>query len=136
MSVTSRHLELSILPEQFIVTRLAPSSPIPAWATQGSFFSITRASEELSIVCAAEQVPNASQTHLRWRAFKIHGPFAFSEIGVLASITGPLADAKISVFSISTFETDYVLVNSEQLPSAIDALRKAGHSIQEAKSAS
>jgi hypothetical protein len=136
MSARSRSLELSVLPEQFIVARLAANASLPSWATQGRFFSITRTPDELSVVCPVEQVPEAFRGHLRWGAFKVRGPLAVSEVGVLASLATPLADARISVFVVSTFETDYVLVNSEQLPYAITALREAGHKIDEAETAS
>lgn len=136
MNAPPRRLELSVLPEQLIISRWAPSAPLPSWATQGRFFSITRNSEELSIVSAADEIPQSLQGHPRWRAFKVRGPMALSEIGVLASLAMPLAEANISVFVISTFETDYILVNSDQLPHAIEALHGAGHKIHEANHAS
>ena len=132
MSAPSRPLELSVLPEQFIVARLAANASLPTWATQGRFFSSTRTPDELSIVCAVEQVPEAFGSHVRWRAFKVRGPMALTEIGVLVSLATPLAAAGISVFVISTFETDYVLVNSEQLSCAIAVLQEAGHKVDEA----
>jgi hypothetical protein len=136
MSAPARSLELSLLPEQFIIVRLGSRAPLPAWATQGRFFSVTRTPDELSIVCTREQVPEALRNETHWRAFKVRGPMALTEIGVLASLATPLAEAQISIFVVSTFETDYVLVNSEQLPDAIRVLRKAGHKIEEAELAS
>jgi uncharacterized protein len=136
MSAPPRQLEFSVLPGQFVVARLAPNAPLPSWATQGWFFSITCTNDELSIVCAADEVPPAFRDRLRWRAFKVRGPMALSEVGILASLATPLAEANISVFVISTFETDYLLVNSEQVRQAIEALHKAGHKICEANAAS
>jgi uncharacterized protein len=136
MSGPSRRLELSVVPEQFIIARLASNAPLPPWATQGRFFSITRTPDELSIVCAVERVPKSFGDDIRWRAFKVRGPMALSEVGVLASLATPLADARMCIFVVSTFETDYVLVNSEQLPDAITALQKAGHRIEDVKIAS
>jgi uncharacterized protein len=136
MSASRRQLKLVVLPEHFIFARFAPSALLPSWATQGRFFSVTRTHDELSVVCATDEAPASFRDHMHWRAFKVRGPFALSEVGVLASLTTPLAEAKISLFVISTFETDYILVNSEQLPHAIEALRKAGHKIDEANSAS
>jgi uncharacterized protein len=129
MKTTRRKLDLSLLPGLFAVARLAPGAEVPPWAMSAPFFSVTRTAEELSVVTAAENVPNEVQQQANWRVFKLHGPFAFSEIGVLSAIVGPLADAKIGVFAISTFDTDYLLVVSENLQSAVATLKKAGHTI-------
>ena len=136
MSVPARSLELSVLPEQFIIVPQDSNAPLPAWATQGRFFSVTRTPDELSIVCSRDHVPEALRNETHWQALKVCGPMALTEIGVLASLATPLAAAQISIFVVSTFETDYVLVNSEELPNAIRVLRKAGHKIEEAKLAS
>jgi len=133
MAAATRHLELSLLPERFAISRLAADSPIPAWAMQGSFFSVTRAGDELSIVAESSRVPDGVQSQSGWRVLKAHGPFALSEIGVLAALAAPLADAKISLFAVSTFDTDYLLVASETLSAAIAALERAGHTIHRSK---
>ena len=67
----------------------------------------------------------------RWRALRVHGPFALSEVGVLAALSAPLAEARISIFVVSTYDTDYLLVQSEQLDRAIEALRRASHQVDE-----
>jgi len=133
MAAATRHLELSLLPERLAISRLAADSSIPAWATQGPFFSVTRTSDELSIVTELSRVPAGIQSQPEWRALKVHGPFVLSEIGVLAALATPLAEAKISLFAISTFDTDYLLVASETLPAAIAALERAGHTIYGSK---
>jgi hypothetical protein len=117
------------LPELFAIVRLPANAAVPSWAESGSFHSITRTQDELSIVCAAENVPRESAGTQRWHAFKVHGPFALSEIGVLAALARPLAAANVSIFVISTFETDYVFVNSEQFRNAADVLVRAGHTL-------
>jgi uncharacterized protein len=129
MAAAIRHLELSLLPEHFAISRLAADSPIPAWATQGPFYSVTRTVDELSIVTELSRVPVGIQSQPVWRALKVHGPFVLSEIGVLAALATPLAEARISLFAISTFDTDYLLVTSETLPAAIAKLERAGHTI-------
>lgn len=129
MAAAIRHLELSLLPERFAISRLAADSPIPDWATQGPFYSVTRAGDELSIVTELSRVPAGIKSQPVWRALKVHGPFVLSEIGVLAALAAPLAEAKISLFAISTFDTDYLLVASETLPAAIAKLERAGHTI-------
>src|ERR1700674_2428682 len=129
MAAATRHLELSLLPERFAISRLAADSPIPGWATQGPFYSVTRTGDELSIVTELSRVPPDIQSQPVWRALKVHGPFVLSEIGILAALVAPLAEARISLFAISTFDTDYLLVASETLSAAIHALGQAGHTI-------
>ena len=92
---------------------------------------MTRTAEETSIVAETQLVPDELRSNSNWRALKVHGPFALSSVGVLASIVTPLAGAGISLFTISTFNTDYVLVRVEQLQASIAALRQAGHTIHE-----
>ena len=133
MTVIDRRFELSLLPERFAIVRLAPDAPVPSWALQGSWFSITRTAEELSIVTAAGNIPEGVQKRADWRAWKVHGPFALSEIGVLSALAAPLAGAKISLFVISTFDTDYLLVSAEHLQAAVAALKKAGHRVRAAE---
>ena len=129
MAPATRHLELSLLPGSFAISRLAADSPVPDWATQGPFYSLTRTGDELSIVTELSRVPVGIQSQPEWRALKVHGPFVLSEVGVLAALATTLAEAKISLFAISTFDTDYLLVASETLPAAIAALERTGHTI-------
>jgi hypothetical protein len=133
MAAATRHLELTLLPERFAISRLAADAPVPEWATQGPFFSVTRTGDELSVVTELSRVPVGVHSQPGWRVLKVHGPFVLSEIGVLASLAAPLAEAKISLFAVSTFDTDYLLVASETLPAAIAALERAGHAIHRSK---
>jgi hypothetical protein len=132
MPATDRKLALSVLPKTFVICKLPADAPVPAWATQGNFFSITHTSEELSVVAEADVVPENLREDMNWRAMKAHGPFAFSEVGVLAALVAPLTEAGISVFTISTFDTDYLFTGETQLQAAAAALRKAGHTVNEA----
>jgi hypothetical protein len=129
MTIASRHLELSLLPERFAISRLASNAPLPDWVMQGAFYCVTRTSDELAIVAEESSVPAGTLSETGWRVLKVQGPFELSEVGVLASLTSPLAATRISVFVVSTFDTDYLLVTQEQLASAIAALDRAGHSI-------
>jgi hypothetical protein len=133
MPAATRRLELSLLPQRFAISRLAADASIPEWATQGPFFSITRTGDELSVVSEVALIPPGAHSQPGWRVFKVHGPFILSEIGVLSALATPLAEAKISLFAISTFETDYLLVASESLSAAITALDQAGHTIHRSK---
>jgi hypothetical protein len=134
--VPKRTLELSLLPETFAICRLAPETAVPEWATQGGFFSITRSSDELSVIAERALVPDRLRTSASWRVMKLHGPFDFSEVGVLASLLEQLAAAGVSVFTISTFDTDYLLVQSSQLREAVAGLRNAAHTVHEIKAIS
>ncbi len=111
------------------VCRLEPGSPIPGWATKGNFFSITRTYDELSVVCAQSVVPSDTKVEKDWRCLKVKGPLDFGLTGILASLADPLAKAGISLFAISTFDTDYLLVKHADFDRATQVLVKAGHHI-------
>lgn len=117
--------------ETLSICRLEKNAPIPEWALTGEFFSITRTAEELSVVCPQNQVPPGVQKQDGWKVLQVEGPLDFSLTGVLASLTEPLAKEGISVFAISTYETDYLLVKEEQLEGAIQALREEGYEVEE-----
>ena len=136
MAAAKLIFELSLLPETFAICRLAPDAIVPEWATQGRFFSVTRTSDELSVIAENALVPERLRTSVRWRVMKVHGPFDFSEVGVLAAIVAPLATAGVSVFTISTFDTDYLLVQCSQLRHALGALRNAAHTVHESETIS
>jgi len=125
----SNHLTLSIVPGVFAVCRLDLASPLPSWATPDGFIAIVRTAEELSIVCAEQAVPPGVICQRGWRGMKVAGPLDFALTGVLASLAGPLAEAGVSIFAMSTYDTDYVLVQEAQLDAAIDALRRAGFAV-------
>jgi hypothetical protein len=111
----------------FAIVRLAPDAAVPGWAMKGEFTCITRTSEELSIVCTIENVPSEIRPPLRWTCFKLEGPFPFSLTGVLLSFIEPLSSNGVPIFAISTYDTDYVLVQEEFRGAALDLLQKAGH---------
>jgi|GEM_PF-960491 len=118
----------SIVSGIWAVSRLPPDSPVPVWAFESEdFVSITRTREELSVVCPASAVPAAARSDGGWALLKLHGPFSFDQVGILSSFVAPLAGAGISVFAVSTFDTDYVLVKAESAARARDALIVAGH---------
>lgn len=120
-------LHLEILPDFYAVCRLPVDADEPAWARDDAFTSVTRTPDELSIVCRVGAVPQGVRAETGWRLLKVEGPLALAQTGVLASIAQPLAQAAVSIFTISTFDTDYVLVRDEDLVRSIDALTRAGH---------
>ena len=121
---------LILLPEVLAICRLETTASIPDWATLGRFWSITRTEEELSVVCPEAHVPQGVKRETGWRALKVEGPLDFSLTGILTSLTAPLAKEKVSVFAISTYDTDYLLVKEEQLEKAIQALGEEGYEIK------
>jgi hypothetical protein len=125
-----KHLTLIEVDGVFAVCRLEPDAPIPAWATNGKFFSITRTADEHSIVCPQDAVPDKVKCERGWHCLRMAGTIPFSAVGVLASLTMPLAEAGIGIFVISTFDTDYLLVKEKDLGTALDTLRQHGHTIR------
>jgi len=128
--MTDSKRSLSILPNNFAICRLDKGAGIPDWALASSFFSLTRSAEELSVVCPQNLVPERIRRNAGWRCLKVEGPLDLSEIGVLASLTGPLAEEGISVFAVSTYDTDYLLVKKKDLKRAVTVLSQKGHQIR------
>jgi uncharacterized protein len=123
-------MKLSMLPGLFAMVQLPTQASIPGWALEGDFFSVTRTHEELSLVCLQANVPQGVQKiDLNWHCLKLHGPFEFSQTGVLLAVLEPLAQAQIGIFAVSTFDTDYVLVKAQDIDSAMTALRTLGHEV-------
>lgn len=128
---TVPHLNLFLLKGRFAVCRLAPKEQVPAWAfADGPFSSVTRTSGELSIVCKESAVPKGAKHEPGWRILKVEGPLDFALTGVLASMVDPLAKAGVSIFAISTFDTDYLMVKEQMIDRAVKALRAAGHQVK------
>jgi hypothetical protein len=121
---------LKLLPEHLAICRLDGRDPVPEWAAASGFHSITRTADELSIVQAEARVPAQVRHEPGWRAFQVEGPLPFSATGILAAIAVPLAAAGISIFSVSTFDTDYVLVKDSDASPAAAALYASGHSVE------
>jgi putative acetyltransferase len=123
-------LTLRVLDGDFAICRLGGDASIPTWATTDPFFSISRTADELSIVCRQDAVPNGIECERAWRCLRVAGTMAFSVVGVLASLTAPLAEARISVFAVSTFDTDYLLVKENVWERAVGVLLQCGHVVQ------
>jgi hypothetical protein len=120
-----------LLAGRFAVCRFAADAQIPAWISSGNFVSITRTTEELSIVCPEPKVPPDTNIELGWACLKLEGPFPFAQTGVLASFIAPLSGSQIPIFAISTFNTDYVLVKFENIEQALAVLKDAGYDFVE-----
>ena len=119
-------IKLETIEGEYSICRLSPDAPIPEWAEAG-FCSITRSENELSIVVKAGGIPEPLERENGWKMFRVAGSLDFSMVGVIAGISRVLADSVISIFVISTFETDYILVKSDQFDSAVTTLKTAGY---------
>jgi uncharacterized protein len=123
-------LTLTVLPKPLAICRLSVDEAVPEWAMIGEFVSITHTGDELSIVCAEANVPADVKADRGWRALKVEGPLDLALTGVLASLANPLAEARINIFAISTFETDYLLVKGYNLARACAVLQQAGQHVE------
>lgn len=117
-----KFLTMRLLKEKYGVCRLNKSDSIPNWVKNSDFYSITKTLDELSIVCSQQSIPKDIKCEKDWRILKIEGPLDFSLIGILASISTILAQKEISIFAVSTFDTDYILVKDKDIDNAIEAL--------------
>ena len=122
-------MRLERFPETLAVVRLGPGSELPPWAESSSLLSVTATATETSLVCAARSVPTKSRHHKPLTAYAVTGPLDLTAIGVLVDLLAPLAEAGISVFTVSTFDTDWILVPSADADRAADAWRDQGHEV-------
>ncbi len=130
MNDPARSYELVVLPRNCGICKFGAKALVPPWVDGGDFWSVSRTPEELSIVCEERLIPAGVHAEAGFSCLKVIGPLGFGSVGVIASLTSALAASGISVFAISTFDTDYLLVRQASLPDAIDALRESGHVVQ------
>ena len=120
--MTTPKFILSVLPEKLGICHFSEKSLIPAWAQDINFCSITRTKTELSIVCPQEDIPGGVLVEKDWRAFRLDSDLGLESVGVIAALSKPLADAGISIFNVSTYETNYVLIEDKNLEKAVKVL--------------
>lgn len=120
---------LNQFPEKLAVVRLPAGAEIPAWAESSSLFSITATATETSLVCAGRDVPKKVIHQAPFTAFQVEGPLDFALTGVLAGLLVPLAEEQISIFTISTYDTDWILVPINDVEKASEAWRRQGHTV-------
>lgn len=124
-------LTLTLLEGTFTVHQLEPGAEIPTDALDSSFFALIRTAEELSLVLPDSVEVESNRCDLGWACFKVEGPLDFGLLGILAGISSALAEAKISIFALSTFDTDYILVKQKQVQAAKEALKSARYNVRE-----
>jgi hypothetical protein len=130
------NLKLSLFKDKYIVCKLNKNDRIPAWAYRGDFFSITKTFDELSLVCLeknieSEELDEDILCERDWRIFKVEGRLDFSLIGIMANLSGIMKEAEVSIFALSTYDTDYIMVKDEKILAALMALRNSGHQVTE-----
>lgn len=123
-------LTVRVLSDRLAICSLPAQAPLPEWASKESLWSVTRTPDELSIVCPEASVPPDIQAERGWVPLHVAGPLPLTMTGVLSSLAEPLARAGITIFAISTFETDIVLVRTVDLEKAREALSAAGHRVR------
>jgi hypothetical protein len=125
-------LDLDLLPDEYAVCRLPAGSPLPAdlaGPAGDGIVSVTWTDQEVSVVCRADRVPAGAAAESPWRCLRVVGPLDFALTGILASLVGPLADARVNIMAFSTYDTDYLLVPSVRLAEAVAALTGSGHRV-------
>jgi uncharacterized protein len=123
-------MELKILIDTYAICKFKPDSDMPEALINYDFFSVTKAQDELSIVCKqSEIIAGEFEINKDWRILKIIGPLDFSLVGIIAEISGLLSKSKISIFTISTYDTDYILVKNKNLEKAVEVLESNGKKI-------
>src|SRR3954470_13326377 len=128
--VPRHRLPLVVLPDTLAICRLPADAPVPAWAASVTkFLTVSRTPEELSITAVQSAVPDGVRCERDYRAVRVRGQLPPDLVGILLSIAEPLAEAGVSIFAISTYDTDYVLIKERDLAAALKALREAGHQI-------
>ena len=120
---------LTVLAGRYTLHRLAAQADIPPEVTRSGFFAVTRTDEELSIVAPAGVAVPDARSDPGWACLKVAGPLDFGLVGILAGLSAALAEAGISIFALSTFDTDYILVKAEKLETAVKALEARGYEI-------
>ena len=136
MADNGPRVTLDPVPGSYAICRLASGDSLPPWVMHGAFFSVTRTPAELSVVCDVASVPAGVKAEGPWSALVVRGPLDLNITGVLAGLATPLAAAGISIFAVSTYDTDYVLVRNHDMDRAVRVLRAAGHSISQGAGAS
>lgn len=122
-------LRLVLMSDPLAICRLEPASGLPTWALEAPYWSVTKTPTEVSVVCPEAAVPSHVAASRGWRALRFDGPLPLDQTGILASVITPLAQARISVFALGTYDTDYVLIPFAQRLAAIAALESAGHTV-------
>ncbi len=120
-------LNLQIVPGRYAIARLAPDAPLPDWADGPGFMAISRASDELTVICLEERIPEGVETDAGWFCLRTIGPFGFGEAGIVHRLITPLSENGIGIFVVCTFDGEHLLLAEADRERAIALLGTAGH---------
>jgi hypothetical protein len=121
-------LDLQVMPGDYAICRLPAGTALPPGLDPGAgVVSVTWTPDEVSVICPRDQAPAGATVETPWRCLRVAGLVELTLTGILASLTGPLAEARVNVFAFSTYDTDYLLVPAVRLAEAVSALAAAGH---------
>ena len=128
-----KRLIVDVRPGEYTVTRLAADAPVPSGLLDltGVLVSVTRTPAEMSIIAPSSFELSADSAEKGWRLLTVRGPLEFTLTGIMAAIAGALAAAGVSLFALSTFNTDHILVKAADLGRAVAALTEAGHEVHQ-----
>jgi hypothetical protein len=115
--------------ERLGVARLGPGADMPRWASSGTILSVTATADETSVVCTYADIPRRAQHEGPFTAYQVEGPLDFALTGVLSALLQPLAEAEVPVFTLSTYDTDWILVPQPKESAAEEAWRRSGHTV-------
>jgi hypothetical protein len=122
-------MQLKLLPEAFGILKLTPPQPFPQWLSAASVFFVAQTEDEYSVICPQQVIPAGVDYSANWRCLQAHGDLAFDEIGVIARLSQPLADAGLSLFFVSTHDRDYVFVSSDDSERVLGLYRERGFTV-------
>ncbi|UCF39323.1 MAG: ACT domain-containing protein [Acidobacteriota bacterium] len=126
----ANELILEVDHREYCICRLEPEAEVPDWAQGPGLCSVTRTGDELSIVCEQHSIPEEVQADRGWKCLVVQGPLDFGLVGILAGLAGCLAAAGVPIFSVSSYDTDRILVKSNTLGRACRALQSAGYHVR------
>ncbi len=124
-------LQFEVFPKRFAVCQLDMAKPLPNWLLKSSFYTVSKTTDELSVVCEEDLVQDEIQKSVGWRLLKINAVLDISLTGITAQFSTALANAGVNLLVIATYNTDYILVEEAKLTTAIEALRGAGFEVIE-----
>ena len=127
--MTDQTFTLLQFPEKLAIVRLGPGAEVPKWAESASLFSVTATATETSLICATRSVPTKTPSIKPLTAFQVRGPLDPDAIGILSGLLTPLAEAAIPVYTLSTFDTDWIMVRLVDGEKATEAWRRRGHTV-------
>ncbi|NIH84291.1 ACT domain-containing protein [Amycolatopsis granulosa] len=130
-----KRLAIDVQPGEYAVARLDPGTALPELTAPDGLVSVTRTPAETSVICPAALAPAGARVEPGWRLLTVRGPLSFTLTGIIAALASELASAGVALVTLSTFDTDHVLVKDAELARAVQALRAAGHEVTTAAAA-